>query len=299
MSCRFPRRPGKVEKLCHLAIQPKTDKSNAYLRLIGSKTPLRSIRIKSASEKLASVEVRKNLPTWAVPCQPNVNHWSDIQNSQLSDLLFCPQRCGDNQRSVTNLSWVELAYEPKVSTCKHRFQKYFAICTHQSHEHIWTRKKGHWSSSTHQLWEHNGQKTEWTKFRSLTSDNMEKWKSEQRSRVTRKKIHTREMLRKSRMGVIFFMIRGSGGSKRRVAKAAGAELAVQHRNEKLHAAVARSTFVSQNVQNTAFSDHFLKFRCRKWNAAVAPSTFTSQNEQKTWSTFWGFDVAKVSDRRDI
>ena len=33
--------------------------------------------------------------------------------------------------------------------------------------------------------------------------------------------------------------------------------------KKLHAAVARSTFSSQNVQNTACSDHFLKLRCGK------------------------------------
>ena len=33
--------------------------------------------------------------------------------------------------------------------------------------------------------------------------------------------------------------------------------------EKLHAAVARSAFVSQNVQNTCVLPHFLKFRCRK------------------------------------
>ena len=33
--------------------------------------------------------------------------------------------------------------------------------------------------------------------------------------------------------------------------------------EKVHAVVARSTFPSQNVQNTPFSDHFLKLRCRK------------------------------------
>ena len=38
------------------------------------------------------------------------------------------------------------------------------------------------------------------------------------------------------------MIRGSGCSKSRLAKAAGAEVAVQQRNEKWHAAVARSTF---------------------------------------------------------
>ena len=33
--------------------------------------------------------------------------------------------------------------------------------------------------------------------------------------------------------------------------------------EKVHAVVAKSTFRSQNVQNTPFSDHFWKLRCRK------------------------------------
>ena len=33
--------------------------------------------------------------------------------------------------------------------------------------------------------------------------------------------------------------------------------------EKVHGVVARSTFRSQNVQNTPFSDHFWKLRCRK------------------------------------
>ena len=59
------------------------------------------------------------------------------------------------------------------------------------------------------------------------------------------------------------MIWGSGGSKSRLAKAAGAEPAGQMRDEKLHAVVARSTFRSQNVQNTTGSDHFWKLRCRK------------------------------------
>ena len=48
-------------------------------------------------------------------------------------------------------------------------------------------------------------------------------------------------------------------SKSRLAKAAGAETPGQMRNEKLHAAVARSTFASQNAQNTPCSDHFWKF----------------------------------------
>ena len=59
------------------------------------------------------------------------------------------------------------------------------------------------------------------------------------------------------------MICRCGGSKSRLAKAAGAEPAGQMRNEKLHAVVARSTFPSQNVQNTTGSDHFWKLRCRK------------------------------------
>ena len=59
------------------------------------------------------------------------------------------------------------------------------------------------------------------------------------------------------------MICGSGGSKSRLAKAAGAEPAGQMSDEKLHAVVARSTFRSQNVQNTPASEHFWKLRCRK------------------------------------
>ena len=51
------------------------------------------------------------------------------------------------------------------------------------------------------------------------------------------------------------MICGSGGSTNRLAKAAGAESCGQRRNEKLHAAVARSTFPSQNAKKLTVSDH--------------------------------------------
>ena len=61
----------------------------------------------------------------------------------------------------------------------------------------------------------------------------------------------------------FSMICVSAGSKSNLVKAAGAEVAVELGNEKLRAAVARSTFSSQNVQDTACSDHFLKLRCGK------------------------------------
>jgi len=53
---------------------------------------------------------------------------------------------------------------------------------------------------------------------------------------------------------VFPMVCGSGdsgGSKSRLAKAAGAESAGQMKDEQLHAVVARSTFPSQTVQNTS------------------------------------------------
>ena len=126
------------------------------------------------------------------------------------------------------------------------------------------------------------------------------------------------------------MICGSGGSKSRLAKAAGAELAGQMSDEKLHAVVARSTFRSQNVQNTPFSDHFWKLRCRKkctplwreahfqvkmykthhcrttcgsWdvekvNVVVARSTFRSENVQNTPGSdhFWKLRCRKSARR---
>ena len=89
----------------------------------------------------------------------------------------------------------------------------------------------------------------------------------------RKKIKKRKSPKKEDQGArkgrkvakhcVFPMICGSGGSKSRLAKAAGAEPAGQMRDEKLHAFVARSTFPSQNAQNTSCSDHFWKVRCRK------------------------------------
>ena len=91
--------------------------------------------------------------------------------------------------------------------------------------------------------------------------------------------------------------------------------------EKAHAVVARSTFPSQNVQNTPGSDYFWKLRCRKsvrrccakhiskskctgsWDvekvyAVVARSTFPSQNVQNTTCSryFWRFGCWKSARR---
>ena len=50
--------------------------------------------------------------------------------------------------------------------------------------------------------------------------------------------------------------------------------------EKVHAVVARSTFPSQNAQNTSRSEHFWKLRCWKSDAVLARSTFPSRNVPK-------------------
>ena len=87
----------------------------------------------------------------------------------------------------------------------------------------------------------------------------------------RKKIKTEKVSeeRRSRCEVskrcVFPMTCGSGGSKSRLAEAAGAEQCGQMRDEQLHAVVARSTFRSQNVQNTPGWDPFWKLRW--WKSA--------------------------------
>ena len=87
------------------------------------------------------------------------------------------------------------------------------------------------------------------------------------------------------------MICGSGGSKSRLAKAAGAEPSGQMRDEKLHAVVVRNTFPNQNGQNTPGSDHFWKLRCGK-------SARRCQNVQNTPASehFWKLRCRKSARR---
>ena len=87
-------------------------------------------------------------------------------------------------------------------------------------------------------------------------------KSQKRKDQKKEEVDARKD-RKVAIHCVFPMICGSGGSKSRLAKAAGAEPAGQMRHEKVHAVVARSTFPSQNGQNTRGADHFWRFRCRE------------------------------------
>ena len=80
---------------------------------------------------------------------------------------------------------------------------------------------------------------------------------------------------------VFPMICGSGGSKSRLAKAAGAEPCGQMRDEKLYAVVAQSTFPSQNVQSTPCSDPFSKLTCRKSERRCGTKHVSKSKVKKT------------------
>ena len=147
------------------------------------------------------------------------------------------------------------------------------------------------------------------KFRSQTSDNMDRWKAEQgrgrekrkirrerleERRVRRNKMQMREKVGKSRNTVFFQWFvapdgRKVGSLKRRVRRLLArwemknctplwreahfeVKIYKTHHDqttfgswdvEKGHAVVARSTFWSQNAQNTPAPDHFWQLQCRK------------------------------------
>ena len=96
--------------------------------------------------------------------------------------------------------------------------------------------------------------TIWTdeKQRWEESEKREKRREEDRRSIKRKSKKKEDpgarKGRKAEKHCVCPMICGSGGSKSRLAKAAGAEPAGQMRDEKLHAVVARSTFQSQKCK---------------------------------------------------
>ena len=135
-----------------------------------------------------------------------------------------------------------------------------------------------------------------------TDEKQSREEAERRERLEERRVEEKEERRcrcekrwESRETLCFPMISGSGGSKSRLAKAAGAEPAGQTRDEKLHAVVARSTFASQNVQNTWVSEHFWKLRCRK---SVRRCGARSQNVQNTSVSdhFWKLRCRKSARR---
>ena len=169
------------------------------------------------------------------------------------------------------------------------------------------------------------EKQRWS--RRIEKRRAEERRSEKRKSQKKEDVGARKG-RKVAKHCVFPMFWGSGGSKSRFAKAAGAEPSGQMRDDKLHAVAARSTFQSQNAQKhqvrTTFGScdvekvHTLLWReahfevkmykapdfrttfgswdVEKVHTVVARSTFRSQNVQNTpdfRTTFGSWDVEKV------
>ena len=162
---------------------------------------------------------------------------------------------------------------------------------------------------------------------------MDSWKAEvrrvRRDKIRRKKMQMREKVGKSRNTVFFQRFvapegRKVGSLKRRVRSQLArwemknctplwreahfqVKMYKTHHGrttfgswdvEKVHAVVARSTFPSQNVQNTSVSDDFGSWDVEKVHAVVARSTFPSQNVQNTPFSdhFWKLRCRKSARR---
>ena len=113
------------------------------------------------------------------------------------------------------------------------------LCLSQIAMAYWLLNFGQYGQMENQRWEESEREEErrWEKRKSQKKEDAD-------ARIGRK-VTTH---------CVFPMICGSGGSKSRLAKAAGAEPSGQMRDEKLHALVARTTFGSQNAQSTSCSD---------------------------------------------
>ena len=106
------------------------------------------------------------------------------------------------------------------------------------------------------------EKQRWEESEKRREENKRERRSEKRKSQKQEDADARKG-RKVAKHCVVLMVCGSGRSKSRLAKAAGAEPSGQMREEKLHAVAALSTCRSQNAQNTSASEHFLKLRCRK------------------------------------
>ena len=90
----------------------------------------------------------------------------------------------------------------------------------------------------------------------------------------------------------------AGGSKSRLAKAAGGEPSGQLRDQKLHAVVAQSRFRSRSGQSTSFSEHFWKLSSRK-SARGCGVKHISKSKRASQSMFGAEDFWKLRCSKSV
>ena len=152
------------------------------------------------------------------------------------------------------------------------------------------------------------------KFRSQTSDNMDRWKAEKgrgrekrkirrkksrRERVRRKQMQMREKVGKSRNTVFFQWFGDPEGRKVGSLKAAGAEPAGQMRDEKLHCGakhISKSKCTKHTILGPLLEAQMSKKCTPSWREA-----HFQVKSAKNWgvrSTFGRSDAASRGRRRD-
>ena len=137
---------------------------------------------------------------------------------------------------------------------------------------------------------------------------MDRWKAEmgrvrEKRRVEERRSEKRKSKKKEDAGArkgrkvakhcVFPMICGCGGSKSRLAKAAGVEPSGQMRDEKLHAVVARSTFSSpKHTSAGPLLEVAMSKKCTPlWREAHFEVKMYKTHD--AWTTFGSGDVEKV------
>ena len=235
------------------------------------------------------------MPWWTI-WQVTIHEVTKQQNIVASTGIFgVPHHC----RDITWYNITRIAHTPCPPLTKHSLHddgKTSMWNTTRHHKISW--EKNFCTFATCMGVKEGLRMLDRRKFRSETSDNMDSWKAEvrrvRRDKISRKKMQMREKVGKSRNTVFFQWFvapegRKVGSLKRRVRSQLArwemknctplwreahfqVKMYKTHHGrttfgswdvEKVHAVVARSTFPSQNVQNTSVSDHFWKLRCRK------------------------------------
>ena len=147
-----------------------------------------------------------------------------------------------------------------MHACMHAFMHAYIHTYTHTHIHTYMNNQRSLDVKLPTIWTDEKQ----SRAEAERRERLEERRSEKRKSQKKEDANARKG-RKAAKHCVFPMICGSGGSKSKLAKAAGAEPAGQMRDEKLHAVVARSTSRSQNAQNTSVSDHFWTLGC--WKSA--------------------------------
>lgn len=134
------------------------------------------------------------------------------------------------------------------------------------------------------------------RFRSQSSNNMDKWKAENRRVEERTAQEGRRNQKKEDTGAQNVKkFAKHGGSKNRFAKAGGAEPCGHMRNENLHAVVTRRLQIK--IHKTPCSNHLenqISKNCTLlWHEAL--SQFKTQEPHHVRTTFGRFDVERLHD----